>query len=73
VWTFAVTRLLVPLTWTISLMRRTLVGAGDLPALWRSGELAGLALHSSVYLIVGLAGFALAYREARRRGTLAHY
>jgi ABC-2 type transport system permease protein len=72
-WLFTATRLLLPLSWGISLMRRTLTDNITLFALWRSGELIGLLAHSSVYLTIGMVGFAWGYRTARRRGTLAHY
>jgi ABC-2 type transport system permease protein len=72
-WLFAATRLLLPLTWAISLMRATLTSGVTLSGLWGTGELIGLLAHSLVHLTLGMAGFAWGYRAARCRGTLAHY
>jgi hypothetical protein len=54
-------------------MRSTLVERTNLSSLIQSGELAGLTLHSVVYLGLGLLTFALGYRRVRAKGTLAHY
>ncbi|MGD8752958.1 MAG: ABC transporter permease [Anaerolineales bacterium] len=72
-WVFHALRFLLPLTWGISLMRSTLVGEATLFSLIQSGELFYLALHSLVYLALGLTIFILGYRRARIKGTLAHY
>jgi ABC-2 type transport system permease protein len=72
-WLFTATRLLIPLTWGISLMRATLTDNVTLSALWRGGELIGLLVHSTVHLTIGMVAFAWGYRTARHRGTLAHY
>ena len=72
-WIYQVFKFALPLTWGISLMRETLTEGENLISLWQSGQLAGLSLHSVAYLIVGLAVFAIGYRRARAKGTLAHY
>jgi len=72
-WLFTATQMLLPLTWAISLMRTTFTSDVTLSTLCSSGELLGLLLHSLVYLMIGIAGFVLGYRIARRKGTLAHY
>ncbi len=72
-WVFTATRFLFPLTWGISLIRKTMTDNDTVLSLWNSGELGGLCLHSAVYLAVGLVVFAWGYRTARRKGTLAHY
>ena len=72
-WVFTATRFLFPVTWGISLMRAVLADNATFLSLWSSGELVGLSLHSTAYLVLGLGVFAWGYRTARRKGTLAHY
>ena len=69
---YQVLKLAFPLTWGISLMREVVQGVG-LVVLWGSGELAGLIVHSLIYLMLGLAIFAWGYRKAQLKGTLGHY
>ena len=72
-WLFDTLRLIFPLTWGISLMRSTALGEATLSSLWRSGQMAGLTLHSVIYLALGLATFAWGYSTARKQGTLGQY
>ncbi|MBN1810287.1 MAG: ABC transporter permease [Anaerolineae bacterium] len=72
-WVFTATRLLFPLTWGISLIRKVMTDSSSVRSLWNSGELGWLCLHSIFYLALGLGVFAWGYRTARRKGTLAHY
>ena len=65
-------KLVFPLTWGISLMRQVIQGVG-LAALWGKGDVAGIILHSLIYLALGLGVFAWGYRQARMKGTLGHY
>lgn len=71
VW-YQVLKFAFPLTWGISLMR-SLVQGVSLADLWGNGELAGLIVHSLVYLLLGLGIFAWGYHQARAKGTLGHY
>lgn len=70
---FEVLRVAFPLTWGISLMRSILEGETTWFALFSSGELPALLLHSALYFALGLAIFAWGYRSARTKGILAHY
>lgn len=72
-WVYQVLRLALPLTWGISLMRETLMEGAGLSSLFRNTELLKLTIHSTMYLLVGLAVFALGYMKARVKGTLSHY
>jgi len=72
-WIFDILRLAFPLTWGISLMRQVVGGNVTLTSLLQNGELVGLILHSTIYLILGLAVFTWGYHSARSKGTLAHY
>jgi ABC-2 type transport system permease protein len=72
-WIYQVLRLALPLTWGISLMRAVLSNGGNISTLIQNGEFVGLILHSMTYLAVGLVVFAIGYRNARVKGTLAHY
>jgi ABC-2 type transport system permease protein len=69
-WVYQVLRLALPLTWGISLMRETIMEGATV---FLSRELIGLALHSALYLLVGLTVFALGYIQVRAKGTLSHY
>jgi ABC-2 type transport system permease protein len=72
-WIYQVLKFALPLTWGISLMRETLSEGENLMSLWRSGQLAGLSLHSAAYLVLGLTVFTIGFWRARAKGTLAHY
>ena len=72
-WVFTVTKLVLPITWGVSLLRSTMAGNATIASLWQSGELVGFITHAVAYLALGLAVFAWGNRAARRRGTLAHY
>ena len=69
---YQVLKIAFPLTWGISLMRSVVQGV-SLAEMWGNGELAGLFVHSLVYLALGLGVFAWGYRHAREKGTLGHY
>ncbi len=72
-WIYEVLKLALPLTWGISLMREALAVEETLLALSHPEKLLSLGIHSLVYLAVGLAVLGLGYKQARKKGTLAHY
>lgn len=64
---------LLPLTWGIESLRAIFLEQANLADLWGSGLLPGLLLNTSVYVTLGMVGFAWGERRARRLGILAHY
>jgi hypothetical protein len=54
-------------------MRSLSSGSLSFTNLAGSGELAGLSIHSVIYLGIGLAIFSWGYYFARAKGTLAQY
>jgi ABC-2 type transport system permease protein len=72
-WVFQVLKILFPLTWGISLMRQVVSGSANLTLLIHNGALLWLAIHSIVYLFIGLGLFGWGYWTARKTGTLGHY
>jgi ABC-2 type transport system permease protein len=70
---YQVLRLVLPLTWGISLMQGVITEGGKLPSILWSWELIGLILRSVFYLLIGLTVFALGCIQERAKGTLTHY
>jgi ABC-2 type transport system permease protein len=71
-WAYQVSKLLLPLTWGISIIRSTLLD-GNLVELPKSTDVVTLSLHSFVYFITGWFGFMIGVWKARAEGTLSHY
>jgi ABC-2 type transport system permease protein len=63
----------LPTTLGISALRALMIDGRPLSRLWTDGTLAGLALHSTVYLFAGWLTFRWCEQHARRHGTLGHY
>jgi ABC-2 type transport system permease protein len=72
-WWMAALANTLPTTIGITVLRAVTIDGVTLGALARNGALAGLALHSGVYLVGGWLIFRWCERYARRRGTLGHY
>lgn len=71
-WVYQVSKLLLPLTWGISMIRSTVI-SGSLVAPLQFRELVSLGFHSLVYLLAGWVIFTIGFWRARADGTLAHY
>ncbi len=63
----------LPTTQGIIVLRKVLFEHQSLRALWESGELKYLILHSSLYILIGLVVFYACQRIAKRKGLLGQY
>ncbi len=71
-WVYQVLKVAFPLTWGISLMRGVMsVNYFEISPYGK--ELGWIALHSLLYITIGLIIFILGNQWARKKGTLSHY
>jgi ABC-2 type transport system permease protein len=70
---FTILKLAFPTTWGIDLLRGVMLSGDDLNSLVTSGALPGLALQSTLLVLLGLGLFSIAFRRARQNGMLGTY
>jgi ABC-type polysaccharide/polyol phosphate export permease len=63
----------LPLTWGITALRAIMLEGTTAVVLWQRGELIGLIVNTTFYILLGATLFTWGQRKARVLGTLGHY
>ena len=70
---FEYLKYLMPTTWGIDVLRRTLLNGGDWSALTNDGTWFGLSIQAIIFLLFGAVVFNYCFQKARLQGNLASY